>query len=819
MPLSRLRIHLPRGTLFIIHIRRKEIFMSERQSNKEQLKQITAGIEQGILELFQSDRYRNYLATMSRFHSYSLNNVMLIHNQNPNATHVAGRKRWQTQFSRHVLDDQRKNGINIIAPATFNKKISEVKLDPDTQLPMHDSSGKEIMEERTVKIPYFKVVQVFDVSQTDGKPLPQLAMNLTGDVAQFEIFLEALRRTSPVPIDITPMAGDTDGYLNLTTQRIALREGMSQVQTMSAAVHEVTHATLHNYEHMTELADDGVTILAPEEKDRNTEEVEAESVSYAVCQFFGIETGDNSFGYIASWSQGKDLKELKASLETINKTASQLITSIEHHFKEICQERGISLTAPEQEAEPLPLPDPPTITDPVVAYANEFATYVIEGSKGIQLPDIPSTTHEELAAWAEGHLRNSNFRVLTDALLDVVAISGQDARFDDLSDRIADMNLHGVPQQEAVPSPNTRPVYQLVSNHHRMDPEETTYIQKYLPSTDSRLIPAEIIYLGTHEECLDIQAQLRDGTMTEAQAKALDSQEKLYIISDSAYLHIQQTDNGFDYSLYDKATSKLIDGGQLDTPRAHIYSACLTICDLHGLDGYKVKYAPLELAASLQEAQYKPSRQELHDKLADHFSQEDAAAWQADTASAQPAQEQQLDTPQPDPYLTQPEMIVFGYTSPDMLPISTDFALELMERDVPVYMLYSNNTEAMAFDSEDLATHGGMIGITQEDWDAIRDQPDIIAIQSKFAVSYQRDLAAGAMKQPQRQQAENHLRAAEMSMEDDYGMIDGIINNGKAPGVEDGRKEKRPFVLEKLKAEPAAPKPKSTPKKSKEREI
>lgn len=197
---------------------------------------------------------------------------------------------------------------------------------------------------------------MFDVSQTDGKPLPQISFSLTGDVAQYEVFMEALRRTSQVPITIEPMEPGMDGYFHLEKQAIFLREGMSQVQTVCAAIHEMAHSRLHNYEKMTELADDGETILVPGEKDRNTEEVEAESISYAVCQYFGIETADSSFGYIASWSQGKALKELRASLETINKTSSELISGIEQHYREICKEKGIDLAAdaPAQEQPQVP---------------------------------------------------------------------------------------------------------------------------------------------------------------------------------------------------------------------------------------------------------------------------------------------------------------------------------------------------------------------------------------------------------------------------------------------------------------------------------
>ena len=328
--------------------------MSPAQSNKERIKEITAGIEKGIQELFESDRYRNYLTTMSRFHRYSLNNVMLIHAQKPDATLVAGFNKWKNSFGRHVKKGEK--GIQILAPTPYKIKQEEQKLDPDTKLPLLDENGEPVTEEKEVTIPMFKVVSVFDVSQTDGRPLPQISSTLTGDVAEYEVFLEALHRTSPVPISFQAMEPGMDGYFAPKKQKIFLREGMSQVQTICAAVHEIAHSKLHDYEHMTELADDGETILVPGEKSRNTEEVEAESVSYAVCQYFGIETAENSFGYIAAWSQGKELKELRASLETINKISSELITGIEKHYREICKERGIQIETQEQDTSPEVLP-------------------------------------------------------------------------------------------------------------------------------------------------------------------------------------------------------------------------------------------------------------------------------------------------------------------------------------------------------------------------------------------------------------------------------------------------------------------------------
>ena len=321
-----------------------------KPSNRERIKEIVTGIEAGIQDLFQSDKFADYLRTMSRFHSYSYNNTILIHMQMPSATHVAGFNKWKNQFGRHVKKGEK--GLTIIAPTPFKKRIEEMKLDPDTRAPVLDHDGNVIMEEREIEIPLFRPVKVFDVSQTEGRPLPSLVSSLTGDVQQYEAFMEALRRTSPVPVQFKPLREGLDGFLNLEDQTITIREGMSQVQTVCAAVHEITHAMLHNREQERLSAAAGTEQaekLKP--KDQNTKEVEAESVSYTVCQYYGIETSANSLGYIATWSKDKTLPELKASLETISKTANILITSIDRHFQEICKEQGIDLTAqqPEQD--------------------------------------------------------------------------------------------------------------------------------------------------------------------------------------------------------------------------------------------------------------------------------------------------------------------------------------------------------------------------------------------------------------------------------------------------------------------------------------
>ena len=256
--------------------------MPDNTTNKDRLKEITASIEDGIKDLFQSEKYMQYLRIMSRFHRYSVNNTMLIYMQKPDATLCAGFNKWKDQFSRNVMKGEK--GIKIIAPTPFKKKIEQEKLDPDTKIPMRDADGKIIIEEKTVQIPMYKVVSVFDVAQTEGKSLPELASNLTGDVQNYEVFMEALRRSAPVPISIEKMTSNMDGYFSPENQRIAVREGMSEVQTVSATVHEIAHSELHNYEKDKEQIAVGDETAAPvKHKSRETEEVEAESISFAVC--------------------------------------------------------------------------------------------------------------------------------------------------------------------------------------------------------------------------------------------------------------------------------------------------------------------------------------------------------------------------------------------------------------------------------------------------------------------------------------------------------------------------------------------------------
>ena len=838
-------------TAEITHLERRLKIMAENKpTNRERLREITDGIEQGIKELFESEKYMRYLSVMSRFHRYSVNNTMLIYMQKPDATLVAGYNKWKDQFERHVKKGE--HGITIIAPTPYKKKIEEQKLDPDTKAPILDKDGKIVTEEKEIEIPMFRPVKVFDVSQTDGKPLPELASSLSGNVPNYEVFMEALRRSAPVPITFEAMAADTDGYFSADHQKIAIRQGMSEVQTVSATVHEIAHSKLHNQKKIQiandeqyqeielfdkpglfsngrivrdnlpegvycydlrgsdydpgepvcveeqvvvnhagsvllteplELAEDGRLMLTEEEglnfvggfstltqflqeqrKDRHTEEVEAESISYAVCKYFGIETGENSFGYIASWSQGKELKELRASLETINKTSGTLISDIERHYKEICKERGI---------------DPNAKKEPEMAV-------------------------------------------------------------------------------------------------------------------------------------LDAEA---------------NQQEALFLIDDATYLHIQPCDSGWDYTLYDAASMKELDGGQLDMPELSCMKAVLQICDDNDLDSTSLRRAPLSMVETLQEAAYE---------------QMQAEASQVTASSQLPeAQEQALDEyPMPDEQVSTPDMQEYGYSYDGMLPVTRERALELDAAGLTVYVLHEDNTESMVFDPQEIMDHGGLFGVDHEEWEkspqfhekvmerqehqqereqaflsqnrdcfaiyqVSRDDPqnvrfmnldwlkshDISIDRSNYDLIYTAPLRESGTVPEQLEKLyqqfnlekpvdfhspsmsvsdivairqdgkvschycdsvgftqipgflpENPLKNAEMALEDDYGMIDGIINNGaKEPTVAEleqqarsgqpislmelaaathrEEREKKKSVMEQLKGQPKTEHKKTAPKKSAEREI
>ncbi|HJI06379.1 MAG TPA: YodL domain-containing protein [Faecalibacterium prausnitzii] len=836
--------------------------MADKPTNRERLQQITAGIEQGIKELFESEKYMRYLSVMSRFHRYSVNNTMLIYMQKPDATLVAGYNKWKNQFERHVKRGE--HGITIIAPTPFKKKIEEQKLDPDTKAPILDAEGKAVMEEREVEIPMFRPVKVFDVSQTDGKPLPELASTLSGSVQNYEAFMEALRRSAPVPLSVESMAAKMDGYFSPDQQRIAIREGMSEVQTVSAAVHEIAHSKLHNYAKAQEEAARAGDKEPPKKKDRNTEEVEAESISYAVCQYYGIQTGENSFGYIATWSQGKELPELRASLETINKAAGELIADIDRHYKVICKERGIDLTAaPEPQRDPI---------EQLAADIDQFSF------------DYDTYEYRDQVDNREDALRE-----LTAALR-----SGDASGVRDWLQEIADENEPGEAATKAA--------------------ELLDRLEQLVPEPDPNLVKMadEAMAMGI-----------------ETTPPSTEYREALLVLDDTTYLHVQPCDTGWDYTLYDVATMKQLDGGQLDAPELPMSTAALKICEMHGMGGQSIQYAPLPIIETLQEA-------------AVQQMQTAAKAAAPETTQLPDAPEQHLDEyPMPDPTLTQDDLEKCGYMDGDLLPLSKERAYELMERDLTVYIIQQGENPAMAFDTADLDAHDGIFAVTREEWEESPDfdaqvkarmdhqeereqafldhKGDCFAIyqvkhtdelrdiryeglewiksigqtvqRDNYDLVYTAPLAPGDLKGSVLDNLEyrfnnehpadyrhpsmsvsdivaikrdgkvschycdsfgfaevpgflpdNPLKNTEMAVEDDYGMIDDIINNGSkeqtvaqleqqarsgqpislmdlAAAAHREERDKKKSVVEQLKSQPKTEHKKTAPKKSAEREL
>ena len=923
----------------IAKLERRVKFMADKTTNRERLQEITAGIEQGIKELFESEKYMRYLSVMSKFHRYSVNNTMLIYMQRPDATLVAGFNKWKNQFERHVKKGE--HGITIIAPTPYKKKIEEMKRDPDTHAPILDADGKAVMEEKEIEIPMFRPVKVFDVSQTDGKPLPELASSLSGTVPHYEAFMEALRRSAPVPIEFEPMAENMDGYFSSDQQRIAIREGMSEVQTVSAAVHETAHSKLHDpkkyeaeptwkivmvseggtkhdfrldfateaeaeqaaaeegwryvdenrFEWRLEVEED-LTAVKQAAKNRNTEEVEAESISYAVCQYFGIQTGENSFGYIASWSKDKELKELRASLETINKTSCELINDIERNYKEICKERGIDLTAaPEPERDPI---------EQLAADIDQF-TFDYDPYEYRNNADSREDALHELTAT----LRSGDASGVREWLQNIVNEDEPDEttqKAAELMERLDQLVPGLEPEQLDEPEPDPNLVKM---------------------ADEAMAMGADIDWNSDKEFPLSFD--------TESPQPSAEYREALLVLDDTTYLHVQPCDTGWDYTLYDVATMKQMDGGQLDGPDMGRSTAVSHICEDLGMGGKSIKYAPLSMIETLQEAAY-------------HQMQEQVSQQTTEAAATQlpDAQEQALDEyPMPDPALTQDDLEKCGYLDGDLLPLSKERAYELMERDLTVYIVQEGENPEMAFDTADLDAHDGIFAVSREEWeespefdklvkdrmahqeereqaflshkgdcfaiyqvkhtDELRDiryeglewlqsigrtvqrdnyelvytaplQPsdlkgdtteqlfyrfnnehpadyghpsmsvsDIVAIKRDGKVSCHYCDSFGFEQIPGFL-PDNPLKNAEMAVEDDYGMIDGIINNGpKEPTVaqleqqarsgqpislmdlaaaahrED--REKKKSVMEQLKSQPKTEPKKTAQKKSAEREL
>lgn len=644
--------------------------MADARTEKQKVKEITDRLEEGLKELFEGEKYKSYLNTMSKFHNYSANNIQLIEMQCPDATYVAGYKAWQKNFERHVNKGER--GIRILAPAPYKIKEEQEKIDPVTNEPVLDRDGMPVIEEVEIKIPAFRVVTVFDYSQTDGKELPGLGVNeLHGNVERYQDFMEALSRVSPVPIRYEGMEGDRKGYFIDLNHPIAIKEGMSETQTAKTGVHEVAHAKLH----AKEVEQETGTI-----KDRETKEVEAESIAYTVCQHFGIDTSDYSFGYIAGWSSGKEMPELKSSLDTIRRTSSELIKGIEAQLLEIEKER-----AAEQEQE-----------DMIVLVANtdrsEYDLLSVKGMERTEIFRLLSAMNDDDRQSVEAYLERAG------AWVTLLANERSEEVGEYHLDYACNTDTHEVTDFKALQEEREKaniPIEYGDVIVRISTPDSGEY--EIIKIADMQSEVANVLYAipfleenewngnvldYLQERGLEFVPIMRSGGINDGYSQFYDfdvdmSAWEVHTASElPAMMQAEQLINRMEFhrSVYDTDERNLI--------MNHAYK----------LDDM---YKTTSLAHSLAE-------------------QKDDLPLLLETIKAA---EEEIDF-LPDDMVGLSQMHEYGYSWDEMLPLTKDRASELFGEEVSVYQLHADGSETLVEDKVALQGHDGLFGVEKGDWSA-----------------------------------------------------------------------------------------------------
>lgn len=649
--------------------------MADARTEKQKVKEITDRLEEGLKELFEGEKYKSYLNTMSKFHNYSANNIQLIEMQCPDATYVAGYKAWQRNFERHVNKGER--GIRILAPAPYKIKEEQEKIDPVTNEPVLDRDGMPVMEEVEIKIPAFRVVTVFDYSQTDGKELPGLGVNeLHGDVERYRDFMEALERVSPIPIRYEEMEGDRKGYFIDLSHPIAIKEGMSEAQTAKTGVHEVAHAKLHarEAEQDTEKA---------VYKDRETKEVEAESIAYTVCQHFGIDTSDYSFGYIAGWSSGKEMPELKSSLDTIRRTSSELIKGIEAQLLEIEKER-----AAEQSQE-----------DIILLVSNtdrsEYDLLNVKGMERTEIFNLLSAMKDDDRQNVEAYLERAGAWVtlLANERSEEVGEYHLDYAYDTDTHEITDYKALQEERERANVPIEYGDVIVRISTPDSGEYEtikiadmqsEVANVLYAIPFLEENEWNGNVLdYL--QERGFEFVPIMRSGGLNDGYPQFYDfdvdmSEWEVHTASElPATVQAEQLINRMEFhrSVYDSDERNLI--------MNHAYK----------LDDM---YKTTSLAHSLAEQK---------DDL--------PLLWETIRVA-----EEEIDA-LPDGMAGLSQMHEYGYSWDEMLPLTKDRATELFREDVSVYQLHADGSETLVEDRAALQEHDGLFGVEKGDWNAYKE--------------------------------------------------------------------------------------------------
>ena len=670
------------------------------KSAKEKVAEITDKLESGIKELFSSEKFKSYLNTMSKFHNYSFNNTLLIAMQKPDATLVAGFNAWKNNFGRNVNKGEK--GIQIFAPAPYKIKKEEIKRDPDTDLPILDKDGKPIVEEVERVIPNFKVVSVFDVSQTNGKELPTLGVDeLSGNVTDYEKFFEALKEVSPVPIKLAEIDGSAKGFFNQEDKTITIKEGMSEAQTVKTAIHEIAHAMLHDKDlKKTDLE---------KPKDRATEEVEAESIAYTVCQHFGVDTSDYSFSYVASWGSGKDLPELKSSLETIRSTASELITQISDKYLGLDKDKSQEKTAeaPEQ-------PKKSNIIGNV-----EYST--IEDKQYFRLnSDTAQKVAEKLTEQNvpfSGRI-NGDKTILTIGKADVESYK---AFMAEIKGQAKDASE----QEKAAEAPEKPKKSNIIGNVQYKSIENKQYFKLDTDTAQNvaeKLTEQNIPFSGriTGENTTltigkanvenykaviaEVTGNVKETpTVEQPKAEPALKKDKGTIIGNTEYKDIPNKSYAKLSTEKALAVAEIIDSQGVKFSGRTVGDKTTLTISKEDLGEYKKALAKVNKAMQMEEKQKKaPEMQEYTGKM-------------------------------PDEKITIAERNAYGYDSNELLPLTAEKALEFFDNDtVAVYLLYPDGTEGQANERSDIENHNGIFGVETVEWEryqAFEKRMDDLAAQ------------------------------------------------------------------------------------------
>lgn len=644
--------------------------MADAKTERQKVKEITDKLEEGLKELFESEKYKNYLTTMSKFHNYSFNNTLLISLQKPDASLVCGYKAWQKNFNRHVKKGEK--AIRILAPAPYKIKEERDKIDPVTGEMVFDENGMPQKEEVEIKIPAFRVVSVFDVSSTEGEPLPELeAKELLSTVEGYEDFVKAITYVAPVPIAFEDIPGDSKGYFSTAENRIAVQEGMSESQTLKTMVHETAHSMLHN----KEVNQD---ILAPA-KDRNTKEVEAEGIAFTVCSRFGIDTSAYSFNYIGGWSSGRDMKELKSSLDTIRRTSSELITGIEEQLKEIQRDRELMQ---EQEKENL-----------LLIQNNDLSEYSLVSVRGMDTAEIVEALSvmndddrlsvaaylESKGAWTT-EIANEETREFREYRLDV--------RYNTDTNEVIDLKAEMALDEKAREPVGADDVILKITHADGFEVERITN--------------------KTPEEVQEIMAAL-----TKLEEKDRNSIHRCLENYGADYIPIIVSGgrndgmpqfNDFEIDLNKKEVVMM----------SHLSPAQQAEGIINRLEFAKTAFSDDERSLIVNYA-FKLNDMEKTRELAEHIYYEEAYGNQGAALAITDAQAE-IDA-LPDPMIGIAEMHEYGYTWNEMLPLTKERALELFGHDLPLYILHEDGSETTVEDKMQITEHEGVFGIEKDDWE------------------------------------------------------------------------------------------------------